>query len=265
MTFVLRAAGIPARLVAGYQGGEVNPSGNFVSVRQFDAHAWVEYWQPGKGWQTVDPTFQVAPQRIEQGLEAALSEEGSFLENSPLSLLRYRQLSWLNDLRLGWDNLNYGWQRWVLGYQSRQQLDLLKNWFGELHAERLALVLLSGGGLLLGLLALWLLKPWQGRPGLLQRQFMQFERSLLKQGLKRRKGEGPRAFAARAASSLPHQAALIRHFLQLWEAQYYAGKQVDSLRLKRALRDLRRALPWRFVHATTQGQERETRDGSSVG
>ncbi|SDT98329.1 Transglutaminase-like enzyme, putative cysteine protease [Pseudomonas pohangensis] len=254
MTYVLRAAGIPARLVAGYQGGEVNPAGKFVSVRQFDAHAWVEYWQAGKGWQTVDPTFQVAPQRIEAGLEEALAGEGSFLEGSPLSLLRYRQLSWLNDLRLGWDNLNYGWQRWVLGYQSRQQLDLLKDWFGELQAGRLAMVLVGGGGLLFGVLALWLLKPWQGRARPLHRRFQQFERLLLRQGLKRRTGEGARAFAERCAGSLPDQAARIRHFLQLWEAQCYAGKPVDPVLLKRALRDLRRALPWRFVHASSREQ-----------
>lgn len=255
MTFVLRAAGIPARVVTGYQGGEINPAGNFVSVRQFDAHAWVEYWQPGTGWQTVDPTFQVAPQRIESGLEAALAEEGSFLENSPLSLLRYRQLSWLNELRLGWDNLNYGWQRWVLGYQSKQQLDFLKDWFGELHAGRLALVLVGGGSLLLGLLALWLLKPWQGRPGQLHRQYLRFERLVARQGLSRQRGEGPRDFAERAARHLPAQALVIRHFIQLWEAQHYAGKPVEASQLKQALSALRRALPWRFVDAASRDQE----------
>lgn len=246
MTYVLRAAGIPARVVAGYQGGEINPGGKFVSVRQFDAHAWVEYWLPGKGWQTVDPTFQVAPERIERGLEAALSGEGSFLEGSPLSLLRYRQLSWLNELRLGWERLNYGWQRWVLGYQSAQQLDLLKDWFGEVQAGRLAIALVGGGGTLLGLLALWLLKPWQGRPGMLQRHYQHFERLVARHGLKRKKAEGPRDFAERAASQLPEQAVLIRHFLQLWEAQCYAGQPIQSARLKESLRRLRRALPWRF-------------------
>ncbi|HBX54657.1 MAG TPA: DUF3488 domain-containing protein, partial [Pseudomonas sp.] len=88
MTFVLRAAGIPARVVAGYQGGEFNPAGNYVQVRQFDAHAWVEYWQAGRGWVSVDPTFQVAPERIELGLEEALADEQSFLEDSPFSPLR---------------------------------------------------------------------------------------------------------------------------------------------------------------------------------
>lgn len=85
MTYVLRAAGIPARVVAGYQGGELNPAGNYVLVHQFDAHTWVEYWLPERGWISVDPTFQVAPSRIERGLEEAISGEQSFLEGSPLS------------------------------------------------------------------------------------------------------------------------------------------------------------------------------------
>src|SRR5690606_30462786 len=96
MTFVLRAAGIPARVVAGYQGGEFNPAGNYLAVRQLDAHAWVEYWVEGQGWISVDPTYQVAPERIELGLEEAVAEERSFLEGSPLSPLRYRHVAWLN-------------------------------------------------------------------------------------------------------------------------------------------------------------------------
>ena len=247
MTYVLRAAGIPARVVTGYQGGEINPAGNYVSVRQFDAHAWVEYWQSDLGWQSVDPTFQVAPERILQGLEEAIAGEGSFLEDSPFSPLRYRQLSWINGLRLGWDNLNYDWQRWVLGYQSRQQLNLLQRWFGEVRAERLAMALLGGGGLLLGLLALWLLKPWQARPSPGQKQFRRFERLLLRHGLRRSAAEGPRDFAVRAARQLPAQAAAILAFLDIWEAQQYAGHVLAGLSIERALRDLRRALPWRFT------------------
>src|SRR5690606_23783867 len=98
MTFVLRAAGIPARAAARYQGGELNPDGNYLTVRQFDAHAWVEYWQPGIGWRSVDPTAAVAPQRIEQGLEQALAADEAFLEDSPMSALRYRNVPWINGL-----------------------------------------------------------------------------------------------------------------------------------------------------------------------
>lgn len=245
MTFILRAAGIPARVVAGYQGGELNPDGNYLSVRQFDAHAWVEYWQEGKGWISVDPTFQVAPERIELGLEQALAEEQSFLEESPLSLLRYRDIGWLNNLRLTWDNINYGWQRWVLGYRSEQQLNLLQNWLGNLDWQRLALALVGGGGLLLGLVALWLFKPWRRERDPQQRLLRGFERALARHSVIRQRGEGMRDFAHRAARELPLQADAIQAFARIYEAQCYAGQPSAPEELRAALRQLRRLLPWR--------------------
>ena len=246
MTFVLRAAGIPARVVAGYQGGELNPRGNFFTVRQFDAHAWVEYWQAGQGWTSVDPTFAVAPERIEQGLEQALSGEQSFLADSPLSPLRYRQVAWLNQLRLRWDDLNHAWQRRVLGYQGAQQLQLLQHWFGRMDGQLLGTALVGGGGLLLGLLALFLFKPWRRERDPLLRQFRRFERLLARHGLPRQAAEGPRAYAERAARQLPAQAAAIRAFAQAFEAQQYGAATLDAQALARRLRELRRGLPWRL-------------------
>ena len=247
MTYVLRAAGIPARVVAGYQGGEYNPAGNYVQVRQFDAHAWVEYWQAGQGWVSVDPTFQVAPERVEMGLEEALAGEQSFLEDSPFSPLRYRNLSWLNELRLAWDNLNYGWQRWVLGYQSQQQLEFLQRWLGRVDAQSLVLGLVGGGGLLLGLLALWLFKPWQRERDVQQRLFRRFETLLARHGVPRKPGEGPRDYAARAAEQLPEQAQAIAAFAAAFEAQRYAGQALAPAQLRMHLNMLRKALPWRFT------------------
>lgn len=249
MTFVLRAAGIPARVVAGYQGGEYNPAGNYVQVRQFDAHAWVEYWQAETGWVSVDPTFQVAPERIELGLEEAVATEQSFLEGSPFSPLRYRQLTWLNQMRLSWDNLNYGWQRWVLGYQGAQQLQLLQRWFGRIDARLLAISLVGGGALLLSLLALWLFKPWQRERDPQRRLFRGFERLLARHGVHRAPGEGARVFAARAAHALPGQAQQIHAFAAAFEAQRYAGRDASPAQLREHLATLRRALPWRFTRA----------------
>ncbi|SDG98642.1 protein of unknown function [Pseudomonas flavescens] len=246
MTFVLRAAGIPSRVVAGYQGGELSGNGRYVQVRQFDAHAWVEYWQPEKGWTSVDPTFQVAPERIEQGLEQALAGEQSFLADSPFSPLRYRNLTWLNEIRLAWDDLNYGWQRWVLGYQGAQQFELLQRWFGQVDSSRLILALVGGGGLLLGLLSLWLFKPWRVERDSLLRVFLRFERLLAQHGVQRAGGEGPRAFAARATQALPGQAEAIKAFLQAYELQRYAGQAPAPRVLIRQLKVLRRQLPWRW-------------------
>lgn len=241
MTFVLRAAGIPARVVAGYQGGEWNPDGEYLTVRQFDAHAWVEYWQAGVGWRSVDPTAAVAPQRIEQGLEQALAADEAFLDDSPMSALRYRNVAWLNGLRMSWDSLNYGWQRWVLGYQGQQQLQVLGRWFSGFDAP----VFVGGVVLILTVLALWLFKPWQRESDSQLRLFNAFERLLARHGLHRLPGEGAEAFCRRAVAQFPQQADAIRGFVDEFQAQRYAGQSMSSAQLRRRLKQLRRRLPWR--------------------
>lgn len=240
MAFVLRAAGVPARVVVGYQGGEWNPDGRYLAVRQFDAHAWVEYWAVGQGWRSVDPTFQVAPERIRLGLEQAVADERSFLEGAPLSLLRYRGVSWLNDLRLAWDSASYGWQRWVLGYQSEQQRDLLQRWFGTSGMRWMGLLMMAVVIVLGAVLALVLLRPprQEDAPG---RLLARYERLLLERGVLRSPGEGARAFAERAAAELPEQAAAIRRFAEAYEAHRYAGETEGGTlaRMREAIRALR--------------------------
>lgn len=246
MAFVLRAAGIPARVVTGYQGGEASPSGDYLTIRQFDAHAWVEYWQAGRGWTRVDPTAAVAPERIEQGLEAAMSEEGSFLESDPFSPLRYRNLAVLNGLRRAWDDVNFGWQRWVLGYQAEQQGDVLKRWFGDLDRQWLGALLVGSGALLLGVLALLLFKPWRRSADGQLRSFQRFERMLAPLGVQREPGEGARDFCRRAIKALPAHAPAIRSYLDTFEKQRYGGGAASPAELRLQLARLRRELPWRL-------------------
>lgn len=238
MVYALRAAGVPARVVAGYQGGEINPAGNYLTVRQFDAHAWVEYWQPGSGWRSADPTAAVAPARVEQGVQQALADDESFLAGSPFSPLRYPGLTWLNGLRLQWDNLNYGWQRWVLGYQGQTQVDFLERWFKGLQRVALPVAIVA----VMLLLALWLLKPWQRRVDPQLKDFARFERLLRRHGLQRGTGEGALAFAERAAIRLPQQREAIMNFVYAFSAQRYAGRNVSREQLRAALRNLRRQL-----------------------
>lgn len=116
--FVLRAAGIPARLVTGYLGGEWNPRGNYLAVHQFDAHAWVEYLDERGSWRRVDPTAAVAPERIEGGVTRVLSDE--FTAADPLALQRYRNWALLNQLRWWGNNIDYQWSRWVIGHDAGQ-------------------------------------------------------------------------------------------------------------------------------------------------
>lgn len=242
MAFVLRAAGIPARVVGGYQGGELNPAGNYWLVHQFDAHAWVEYWQPGRGWVSVDPTFQVAPERVRLGLEQALASRQEFLEDAPVSLMHFRTIGWVNQLRFAWDNLNYGWQRWVLGYQGEQQKEAIRRWLGDLDMRSLGLTVVAGLALLLGGLALMLLRPWQREVDLLHKRYMAFERLLARHGMVRQTGEGPRAFAERAAAELPRSAAAIRDFSQRYERLRYGSAAGGPDALRQPLRRLRRTL-----------------------
>lgn len=246
MTFALRAAGIPARVVAGYQGGEFNPQGQYLTVRQYDAHAWVEYWQPGIGWRSADPTAAVVPERIEQGIEQALATDEAFLQDSPMSVLRYRNVAWVNALRLSWDNLNYGWQRWVLGYQGQQQLQVLGHWFSGWFSGFGALVFVVGTLAVLALMALWIFKPWQRESDSQLRVFNAFERLLARHGLRRMPGEGAQAFCRRAVLFFPQHADAIEEFVGEFQAQRYAGHSVSPHHLRSRLRLLRRRLPWRL-------------------
>lgn len=128
-TYLMRAAGIPARMVTGYMGGEYNPQGDYYAIYQFEAHAWTEIWLQGVGWQRVDPTAAVAPARVERGFSEQLLNE-----QSDLNLYQYKHLPLWNALRLQLAAIDYQWTRWVIGYSSQQQMDLLSHWFGKIEA-----------------------------------------------------------------------------------------------------------------------------------
>lgn len=142
-TYLMRASGIPARVVTGYLGGEYNningpqtsgqslQQGGHLSIYQYDAHAWSEIWIAGIGWKRVDPTAAVDPQRVESGWSNALLAQQSSLNNDFLGLHQFKNIAWLNAIRLQLDALDYQWARWVLGYSAKQQYDLLKRWFGK--------------------------------------------------------------------------------------------------------------------------------------
>ena len=218
--FLMRAAGIPARVVVGYQGGEWNAQEQYLAVHQFDAHAWAEVWLPDTGWKRVDPTAMIAPERTEQGLEAAVKAEGSFLEHSTFSS---RKFQWLNGLRQKLDAIQYGWQRWVLGYDSDSQAAFLKSLLGELSVMRIAM--LAGGvfaAIVLGWLLILGLAQRHQREALEHQLYRRFCASLAKQGVVRELGQAPGMFAVQAAKALPALAGDIREFTRLYEQICYA-------------------------------------------
>ncbi len=217
--FMMRAAGIPARVVSGYQGGEWNEKGQFLAVHQFDAHAWTEVWLEGQGWQRFDPTAMVAPQRIEQNLEAAMQQEGSFLEGQVLSL---NKMKWLNGLRQQLDLLQYSWQRFVLNFDSTTQQNFLKNMFGEMSIQKTMLIV---GGFFAAIILLWV-----GFLGLAKKRnieapehqlYRRFCDLLAKKGIEREIAQTPEAFSQLAATKLPDFAEAIREFTRNYSALCY--------------------------------------------
>lgn len=241
MVFTLRAAGIPSRVVAGYQGGETNQAGQFVQVRQFDAHAWVEYWQLGQGWRSVDPTFQVAPERIERGVQDALKDEADLFQGDFLSPLRYQHIAWINQLRMSWESLNHSWQTQILGYQRERQQAWLKQWFGQVDWQAIGLFLVLSAALIIALLVLWMFKPWQRQSDPLQRIVNEFQRVLQRRGFTRQTGEGLRSFWQRIRADLPEgQQPAVARFIELYEQQQYAQQSPDLVVLRRALAEIKK-------------------------
>lgn len=135
--FLMRSAGIPARVVIGYQGGELIASEGYYIVRQSDAHAWAEVWIAPQGWVRVDPTAAVAPNRIDLGVEEALSQEDLRLLEAPWQAALFKSLA------RRWDGLSYSWNRWVLNFDQQKQRGLLENLLGAADAWRVGLVLVT--------------------------------------------------------------------------------------------------------------------------
>ena len=120
-TYLMRAAGIPSRMVVGYLGGELNTNGNYLSVYQRNAHAWSEVWLPESGWQRVDPTSAVDPERVERGFSSNLRQEYNQLSSGLFSMQSLRAMQWYQQLKMQIDAIDYQWTRWVIGYTGQKQ------------------------------------------------------------------------------------------------------------------------------------------------
>jgi protein-glutamine gamma-glutamyltransferase len=224
---LMRAAGIPTRVVTGYQGGIRNPIGNYVLVRQSDAHAWNEVWLAGEGWVRVDPTNAVAPNRIDRGIQAVGGESK-------------RYSSWGQPLFDTADWMRSGWNQFVLGFDAAQQRKLLRP-FGIDDADweqlGVALVVTLGIAILITL-GLLLRRPQESSDPLVC-AWRRFVRRMSKAGVSHPPHEGALDFAARAARALPGSAAHIDALSQRYVQQRYAAG-VDRDEARRLCVDLRR-------------------------
>ena len=245
MTFVLRAAGIPARVVAGYRAAR-----SILRATTFRCISSMP--MPGSNTGSPSAAGSVST-RLSRSRPSASSRDwnkpwrgsGAFADE-PLSLLRFRDVGWMNTLRLRWDSLNYGWQRWVLNYQDEQQSQMLQRWFGKLDGQALGLGLVAVLGLLTGILALVLFKPWRRGKDVQQRQFDRFERLLARQGIRRHKGEGHAASPSGPLPKCPirrQQSAHSSGCTRRSVTRSCPGRRGAVARLT----NVRRAMPWRIA------------------
>jgi transglutaminase-like putative cysteine protease len=191
--FMMRSAGIPTRIILGYQGGEINPMGGHLIVRQSDAHAWTEVWLERYGWYRVDPTAAVAPERIEYGTR------GAELDGLGLSWGFSAPSKLLQNLTMTWDALNAKWNDWVLGYGPDTQNDFMK-WLGMDDPNWRKMLLTLVGGVVALILAISGLMMLRYRSPPKDRASILYDRFVRKTGLQRRTGETAQHFVHRATS-----------------------------------------------------------------
>jgi len=236
-TLVMRAAGVPARVVSGYQGGEFNPLGGYLIVRQSDAHAWSEIWIEGRGWLRVDPTAAVAPERIERGLIGAMDE----FEPVP-GRLRDASNLWMQ-VSLRWDTLNDFWNERVVRFNAARQLDLLER-LGVDDPDWRTLGLGMAASLAAFFVGLSAYLAWRFRPPARDwpaRLHDVVRRRLVRRGLQPQPPEGPVAFLERATAACPDLAADLAQIRDVYVDLRYGPLPTDAdlRRLKHLVNRLR--------------------------
>ncbi len=235
-TFLMRAAGVPARVVTGYQGGYWNTMGAYLLIRQSDAHAWSEVWVKGRGWIRVDPTAAVQPARVDIG---AMAAAGASRE--------WYQAAWLQNLRNRWDIVNRWWNQAVTGFDALRQRGLLKP-FGIRHAGARQLGLAFAIGLSLLLVIAASLALWR-RPHVdpARRAMQRLERRLARLGIVRERSEGPRNYLMRAADELQHERAALLALLDAYLHLRYASEGEETESVRNFVRQVREFRPRRAV------------------
>jgi transglutaminase-like putative cysteine protease len=198
---LMRALDVPARVVTGYQGGEINPVDGFMTVRQSDAHAWAEVWLAGRGWVRVDPTSVVAPVRIEQGLSELARQAGV----GPLFTIGANpDATWVRvvrRLRFNWEAMENSWNQWVLSYSAQQQMSLLDRLGFEPNWRVLGILLAIAVSIVAIALAVVSLRHRVSRDPLAELE-ARFRSRLERAGLRVSPAEGPRALGRRLKSEL---------------------------------------------------------------
>ncbi|MCK4840488.1 MAG: DUF3488 domain-containing transglutaminase family protein [Methylococcales bacterium] len=203
--YLMRVAGIPARVVGGYQGGELNKIGGFLEIRQANAHAWAEVWLQGKGWTRFDPTAAIAPERIEQDVNIDLQIATGLVNFTPVYVNASKAMSWMKQVRQAWRSVDYGWQRWVINYTSANQSKFLDT-LGIRSIKSMVYWLMVAIGLIALCLAFVILKNKRSKIDKELMLYQQFCKKLAKAGIHKQNGETASTFSLRAQKQCPELA-----------------------------------------------------------
>ena len=228
--YLMRAAHIPARVVTGYQGGEMNKVGNFLEIRQADAHAWAEVWIENKGWVRFDPTAAIAPERIEHNINIEQLIPGGVISYMSNSSSAREAFSWLKQTRQLWSNVDYNWQRWVINYDNKNQTTFLSS-LGITDIKAMIYWMVGIIGVITALLSWFLLYQKQKTTDRVLLIYNRFCKKVIKHKLLRNLGEGTKDFAGRIKIKLPEQAENIDQITDLFIKLRY-GKDATLVDLK---------------------------------
>jgi transglutaminase-like putative cysteine protease len=218
---VMRAAQIPARIVTGYQGGDYSGLGNYLIVRQADAHAWVELWLKGRGWVRVDPTSAVSPLRVDTGISAAVPRSDS------LPFMVRGDVEFLRQMRFAWDYVANTWNQWVLGYTPDRQRWLLSS-VGVDNAtwEKLAAILFTLAGVIVAMLTVLAMRRLSSRAhDPVKIAYLKFCDKLRRRGLPREPAEGPVDYALRIGVRRPDLTSAVNAITALYVAMRYGAER----------------------------------------
>lgn len=228
--FLMRSAGVPARVVTGYLGGEINLIGNYMIVRQSDAHAWAEVWLKDRGWVRVDPTASVSPERINSGIATVVS----YFDQLPMMVRT--EFEWLRSMRMSMDAITNSWNQWILGYNPKRQVEFLSR-VGMKAPDwtSMTIALITGTGILMLILVATMLLQLRNHTDPVQVAYLKFCDKLAKKGILRKPYEGARDYAKRLAGLRPDISQTTNAISELYIALRYG-----TLEKKEAVQELQR-------------------------
>lgn len=222
---LMRAAGIPARVVTGYQGGELNTIGNYFIVRQSDAHAWAEVWLADKGWVRFDPTSVIPPNRVEQAQFRNRFEQSAKTGEATNNWFS-EQLKHFDFLI---DNINHSWNDWIVGYSPKKQRSLFDS-FGlkNISANKVVVLLFGLLTVFIVIIAIHLSRHTIRKPSPAQLMFKKFCRKLAKKGFKYSPAETARSFADRVVKNRADLKQQVIEITDLYNQLRYTQAPAES-------------------------------------